>query len=198
MTAPATTLDRSLPLLRWDLAMYHAAANAGIFEEHRVELLNGNIVEIEMPDPIHEWLIETLKAYLETMLGDRAKVREGKPLTLSNDSEPIPDVSVVKDQDYRRRHPGPDDVYLIIEVANSRPSRDTQTKRLTYARAGISEYWVFDLEKQELRVFRDIQGEGEAADYQVDVAWSMDTIRMGAFEDIPLSAAELKRLAFES
>lgn len=197
MTTPVNTLDRALPLLKWNLDMYHAAAKAGVFEDHRVELLNGNIVEIEMPDPIHEWLIETLRKYLEKMLGDRAMVREGKALTLTHDSEPIPDVSVVRDQDYRRRHPSPEDVYLIIEVANSKPSRDTKTKRLTYARAGIPEYWVFDLDKQELRVFRDLRGEGETADYQVDIVWSTDTIQIGEFQDVSLSAAELKRLAFD-
>lgn len=177
--------------------MYYAAARAGVFEGHRVELLDGNLFEIEMPEPIHEWLIEALRAYLEEMLGDRAMVREAKPVTLSDNSEPIPDVSVVQKQDYRRRHPSPEDIYLVIEIANSNPTRDTKTKRPAYAHAGIPEYWVFDLVRQELRVFRDIQQEGNATDYATDIVWSMNTIQIGAFPEVELSATELKHLAFD-
>ena len=197
VTMSRSTLDRSLPLLKWNLDMYYTAARAGVFEGHRVELLDGNLFEIEMPEPMHEWLIEAIKAYLQEMLGDRALVREAKPVTLSNDSEPIPDVSVVRKQDYRRHHPSPEDIYLIIEIANSNPGLDTKTKHATYARAGIFEYWVFNLVKQELRVFRDIHGNGDTADYTVDLAWSTDTIEIRAFSEVELSAIKLKQLAFD-
>ncbi len=177
--------------------MYYAAARAGVFEGHRVELLDGNLFEIEMPEPIHEWLIEALRAYLEEMLGDRAMVREAKPVTLSNNSEPIPDVTVVRKQGYRRRHPSPEDISLVIEIANCNPNCDTKTKRPAYARGGILEYWVFDLVKQELRVFRDIQGEGDAADYSTDLVWPIETIQMCAFPEVEFSATKLKQLAFD-
>ncbi|MEO1299675.1 MAG: hypothetical protein AAFW75_28670 [Cyanobacteria bacterium J06636_16] len=57
--------------------------------------------------------------------------------TVPNDSEPISDIVVDKQAVYRDRYPGPEDVYLIIEIANSRPECDLEIKRPTYAQAGF-------------------------------------------------------------
>lgn len=94
-------------------------------------------------------------------------------------------------------HPYPENIYLLIEIANSRPARDLKIKRQIYAREGIREYWVMDLEKDELRVFRDIEGEGDAADYQADITWASDTIQIQTFPDVVLSLSAMKHLANE-
>jgi Uma2 family endonuclease len=60
----------------------------------------------------------------------------------------------------------------------------------------VPEYWVFDLEAQEMRVFREPTGEGATADYSLDEVWNQETISLLAFPDIELSTATLKRLAF--
>ncbi len=181
------------PLMKWSLNKYHELVKTGVLEDCRVELLNGQIVEMPLLEPIHDDTREELAGYLRSILGDRAKVRAATAVTLPDDSEPIPDIAVVRPQRYRDRHPYPEDVYLIIEIANSRPARDLGPKRQVYAQAGIREYWVFNLAKQELKVFRDVQGD----DYQVEQTWSNPTISLEVFPELPLETAVLRELAFQ-
>lgn len=181
------------PLMKWSLDKYHELVKAGVLEDCHVELLSGDIVEMSPVEPVHDDTREELTDYLRSRLGNRAKVREATAVTLPGDSEPIPDISVVKLQRYRYRHPHPDDVYLLIEIANSRPGRDLGSKRKIYAQAGIPEYWVFNLAKQELKVFRDIQGD----DYQAELTWSAETICIQAFPGLELEATVLRELAFQ-
>ena len=197
MTQAITQPIDTLPIAKWSVDEYHRMIAAGLLRDRRVELLNGVIVEMTPIEPIHDDTEEELVAYLRPLLEGRAKVREAKAVTLPDDSEPIPDISVVKSGRYRDRHPHPDDIYLLIEIANSQPARDLQAKRLTYARSGIVEYWVFNLQTQEMKVFREIEGEGESADYRVNETWELDVISLQAFPDIVLSADTMKRLANE-
>lgn len=188
------TLEKLIPI-QWSVDDYHQMIAAGILGDRQVELLEGNIVAMPPVEPIHDDIGDELAAYLRAKLGAQAKIRECKSVTLPT-SEPQPDIAVVEKRRYGDHHPYPENIYLLIEIAKSRPARDLIAKRQIYAQAGIVEYWVFDLEKQELRVFRDIQGQGKAADYQVDVVWAADTIRIGAFPQVELAATELMRLAF--
>jgi len=200
MTAPLSTLTKSasLPRYRWTTQSYYAAAKAGLLGDGRFELLDGDIVTVPVPDPIQEAAVRRLLKYLLSMLGEQAHVEKVMPIALSGYSEPIPDITVVQtsENDYATSHPTPQETYLLIEVANSNPERDTKAKRLIYAQANIPEYWVFDLEAQEMRVFRESTGEGETADYSLDEVWNEETISLLAFPDIELSTATLKRLAF--
>ena len=189
------TLEKLIPI-KWSVDDYHQMIAAGILCDRCVELLDGDIVAMSPVEPIHDDIGDELAAYLRAKLGERAKIRECKGVTLPT-SEPQPDIAVVENRRYGEHHPYPENIYLLIEIAKSRPTRDLETKRKIYAKASICEYWVFDLEKQELRVFRDIQGEGETVDYQVDSAWMMDTICIEALNDVVLSATEMKQLAFD-
>lgn len=181
------------PLMKWSLDRYHELVKTGVLEDCRVELLNGEIVEMPPVEPIHDDTREELTNYLRAKLGERARVREATAVTLPDNSEPIPDISVVQPQRYRDRHPYPEDVYLIIEIANSRPGRDLGPKQQVYAQAGIQEYWVFNLAKQEIKVFRDVQG----GNYQVELTWSSPTINLEAFPDVTLETSVLRELAFQ-
>lgn len=118
------------PLMKWSLNKYHELVKTGVLEDCRVELLNGQIAEMPPVEPIHDDAREELADYLRSILGDRVKVREATAVTLPDDSESIPDIVVVYPQRYRNRHPYPEDVYLIIEIANSRPGRDLGPKSL--------------------------------------------------------------------
>ena len=100
------------------------------------------------------------------------------------------------EDDYATSHPTPQETHLLVEVANSNPERDTKAKRLIYAQAKVPEYWVFDLEAREMRVFRQPAGEGETADYSIDEVWNEETISLLAFPGRELSTVTLKRLAF--
>lgn len=197
-TLPTLTNAASLPRYRWTIQQYHTAGQINLLGEERLELLDGDIVTVPVPDPIHEAAVRRLLRYLLSMLGERAHVEKVMAIALSQYSEPVPDIAVVKisEDDYATAHPTPQEIYLLIEIANSNPERETKAKRLIYAEAGISDYWVFDLENHAMRVFRTpIQNE-DAADYSIDEVWGEDTISLLAFPDIELSAATLKQLAF--
>jgi Uma2 family endonuclease len=200
MTAPISTLTKSasLPRHRWTTQSYHAAAQAGLLGDGRFELLEGDIVTVPVPDPIHEAAVRRLLRYLLSMLGEQAHVEKVMPIALSEYSEPIPDIAVVQisENDYATSHPTPQEVYLLIEIANSNPERDTKAKRLIYAQAQMPEYWVFDLKAREMKVFREPTSESEVADYSIDEVWNEETISLLAFPDVELSTATLKRLAF--
>ena len=200
MTAPPSTLTQSasLPRYRWTTRSYYAAARAGLLGDGRFELLDGDIVTVPVPDPIHEAAVRRLLKYLLSMLGERAHVEKVMPIALSEYSEPIPDIAVVQtsEDDYATSHPTPQETHLLVEVANSNPERDTKAKRLIYAQANVPEYWVFDLEARQMRVFRQPTGEGETADYSIDEVWNEETISLLAFPDVELSTATLKLSAF--
>ena len=196
MSLATAIASPSIELLIWDVARYHAAAKAGLLGDQRLELLEGIIAVVPNPDQFHEWIIRQVIKLLVEALGDAALVDKGQPVRLSKTSEPVPDVVVLKPQahGYKRIRPTPEDVYLIVEIGNSMPERDTELKRGMYARAAIQEYWVFDLEAHELRVFRDIDN----GDYQADIVWTEAAIAVQALPDIKLDAEQLRALMNES
>ncbi|MDB9529309.1 Uma2 family endonuclease [Oscillatoria sp. CS-180] len=175
--------------VKWSVDDYHKMIAAGLLRDRRVELLNGDIVEMAPVEPAHEGMGDAATEHLREQLGYQVLVRAGKAVTLPT-SEPLPDIAVVERRDYADHHPYPDNIYLLIEIANSRPERDTEVKRPTYASAGIREYWVFNLDKDELRVFRDAAD----GDYQTDITWQDDAISIQAFPEVILSVNAMKRL----
>ncbi|MEL6128885.1 MAG: Uma2 family endonuclease [Cyanobacteria bacterium J06607_17] len=193
MSLATAIASPSIELLTWDVTRYHAAARAGLLGDQRLELLEGIIAVVPNPDQFHEWIIRQVIKFLAEALGDAALVDKGQPVRLSKTSEPVPDIVVLKPRahEYKRLRPTPEDAYLIIEIGNSMPERDTELKRGIYARAAIQEYWVFEhLEAHELRVFRDIDN----GDYQTDVVWTKDVIAVQALPDIKLDAEQLRAL----
>ena len=120
--------------------------------DRRVELLEGEIVEISPEGAMHSSTNYSVVRYLEELLQDKAVVREAHPITLDN-SEPEPDIAVVAAPytNYFTRHPHPQDVYWLIEISN-RTLTDLEKKSVTYDRNGISEYWIVDLVNKQLIV----------------------------------------------
>jgi Uma2 family endonuclease len=175
-----------LTSVKWSVEDYHEMITAGILADRQVELLDGNIVEMPPVEPIHEDTGDELAAYLRSMLGNRAKVREGKAITLET-SEPIPDIAIVENIRYREAHPQPRNIFLLIEIAKSRPARDIETKQKIYARAGIQDYWVLDLRHRNLRVFREPEGDS----YRFDTIWSAKTISLLAFPQLELTTSRV-------
>ena len=173
-------------IAQWSVDDYHQMIEAGILCDRQVELLDGDIVEMVPTDPLHDFLGDEVADYLRDLLGTRARVRECKGVTLPT-SEPQPDIAIVERISYREHHPQPENIYLLIEIAKSQPPRDTETKRKIYAQAGIKEYWVINLKRGELRVFRDPAGE----DYRVDVVWNQETIRALAFPEVAIALDKL-------
>ncbi|HZF40717.1 MAG TPA: Uma2 family endonuclease, partial [Blastocatellia bacterium] len=95
------------------------------------------------------------------------RAEEQEPIT-TEDSEPEPDVAVIRGapRDYLERHPGPDDVALVIEVSDTTLRRDRGLKKRIYARAGIQVYWIINLLENQIEVYTEPAGEAEESDYQ--------------------------------
>ncbi|PSN19937.1 hypothetical protein C7271_04685 [filamentous cyanobacterium CCP5] len=147
-------------LKRWTVDDYHRMIEAGILTpDDRVELLDGQIVEMVPRDPPHASRIDDGGDYLKAVFAKRAKVRVQLPVVLAPGSEPEPDFAVVHidENRYRDRHPAPQDIFLLIEVGDSTLKRDVRKAKI-YARANICEYWIVDINQQQVTILRDPRG----------------------------------------
>jgi len=136
---------------------YHRMATAGILaEDDRVELIEGEIIRMSPIGSPHASSVDRLTSLLTRRLGRRAIVRVQGPVVLDRRSEPQPDVTVLKPREdfYATEHPGPKDVLLLIEVADTSGGYDRGTKLPLYARAGIREVWIVDVVERTLEVYR--------------------------------------------
>lgn len=133
--------------------------DAGAFDKHaRVELIDGLLCEMSPRTPAHERVIEYLTRTLAAVLDhDRYRLRVGSALSIG-DSEPEPDVAVVRHGTPEPYHPA--SALLVIEVALSSRKRDLVVKPALYAKAGIIEYWVVDVERELVVVHRDPTANG--------------------------------------
>jgi len=129
----------------WTVDALYRALDAGVFEHpERLELIQGEIIERMGQNPPHSSLASEVADMLRVAFPPRYAIREEKPIHVSSDSEPIPDVSVVvgRQSDYREHHPAPQEVALLVEVADSSATYDLGDKAMLYAQAGIEDYWV--------------------------------------------------------
>lgn len=133
---------------------------AGIFGEgDRVELIEGEIIEMSPIGSAHAARVKRLNRLLVRRLGTRAIVQVQDPVVLSRFSEPEPDLAVLKPRAdfYAARHPEAADVLLIVEVADTSRHFDRGVKAPLYARAGIRELWVIDVIDEIVEVYRKPQ-----------------------------------------
>lgn len=143
-------------LTRWTVADYHHMISTGLLAGRRVELINGQIVDMAPELPIHRATYRRGVKYLEALLGDKAVVFSAAPVTLPNDGEPEPDIAIVQPPEsrYDSQHPGPTDIYWLIEVSNSTLAYDLGEKANFYAQDNIQDYWVVDIAGKQLWVHR--------------------------------------------
>ena len=175
-------------LAKWSVDDYHRMVEAGILQGRHVELLAGEVVEMSPETPIHYTTAKRGAKYLEEVLSGRADVRFNGPITLS-DSEPEPDIAIVRlpDSSYSDRHPAPQDIFWVVEVAKTSLKKDLEVKAAIYAAANIQEYWVLDLSTKQIRVFRHPQ----AGQYREEYAIGEGTITPLAFADVSVSVERL-------
>jgi len=143
---------------RFTVDDYHRMAEAGILaEDDRVELIEGEIVEMSPVGRRRHACLDKMTALLAGRLAGRAIVRIQGPVRLSQFSEPQPDLLLLRPRAdyYASVDAGPDDVLLLIEVADASLAYDREVKAPLYARAGLAEYWILDLQSDRLLVFRD-------------------------------------------
>jgi Uma2 family endonuclease len=130
---------------------------AGLLSDRRAELLRGDIVEMAPEGKPHAHLSSTTADYIRELLAGQVKVREEKPVTLPDASEPEPDIAVVQDLGdvYLDHHPYPENIFWLVEYADASLKKDLEVKSQIYAEAGITEYWVVNLKQMELVVFTE-------------------------------------------
>jgi Uma2 family endonuclease len=142
---------------------------AGILSENdAVELLEGFLVAKMPKDPQHSLATQLLCDVIAAQLPGGWHVSDQEPIT-TEDSEPEPDVIVVRGErrDYRERPPGPAEIALVIEVANTTLQHDCIIKAALYARAGITIYWIVNLNERQIEVYSEpLIAEAGAAAYQ--------------------------------
>ena len=151
-----------VPRHRLTVADYHRLGEAGILDEDdQVELLEGQLVDMSPIGPRHALAVDALMETLVLAVAGRASVRVQNPITLDGGSELQPDVAVVRRpwRGYPTAHPQPDDVLLLVEVANSSLETDSGAKRELYARAGIRQFWIVDLITDCVLVHRKPSGD---------------------------------------
>ncbi len=140
--------------LRWTCDEFHRFGDMGVFEGRRAMLIDGVILAQGPMNPPHAITLGLVEEAIRTAFGTGWWLRQQLPLILGQDTDPEPNVAVVpgRPRDYTG-HPTTAD--LVIEVADSSLDFDTNEKRLLYARAGLREYWVVDINGRRLLVYRD-------------------------------------------
>ncbi|MEH2272550.1 MAG: Uma2 family endonuclease [Nostoc sp.] len=141
----------------------HQMAEMGIFHpEERLELIAGQIFRMSAKGTAHESAITRTERLLRQRLGDKVLLRIQSPVQLDDYSEPEPDISVVKlnPLDYEDHHPDASEVFLLIEIADCSLKYDREVKAMAsptpnaYAKSGIIEYWVLDVNGRKLYMYR--------------------------------------------
>lgn len=149
-------VENALPRHRLTVEDFHRMGEAGILrEDDRVELIEGEIVDMAPIGSKHAGTVGFLTKRLERATGEHALVFVQNPVLLGTNNEPQPDIALLKPREdfYRTALPRPEDVLLIIEVADTTLAYDRDIKVPLYARHGIPEVWLVDLENSRLHIF---------------------------------------------
>ncbi|MBI1743693.1 Uma2 family endonuclease [Candidatus Acetothermia bacterium] len=175
----------------FSVAEYHKMIEAGVLhEDDRLELLGGEIVAMSPIGSRHAACVDRLNRLFTKRLGDSVIVRVQNPVELSDESEPQPDLSLLKPRTdfYSEAHPQSSDIYLLVEVADTTANYDRRVKLPFYARAGIIEIWLIDLEVQQIEVYREPSAKGYR---QTQVVERGQSLKIQAFPDVELKANEI-------
>jgi Uma2 family endonuclease len=180
---------------RFTVDEYYRMADTGILHpDARVELLDGEIIDMAPIGPFHGGTVNSLIRLLAEPAKGRWLVVVQNPVRLGPRSEPQPDFLLVKpvDDDYQSRHPVPEDVFLLIEVAESSLKYDRNRKIPAYSRAGIREVWIINLLEKTIEVYRDPHPMRYAS---VQTFGIDDTIEVQAFPDVRIKVGALLKRA---
>ena len=178
----------ALTTYKWSIEEWHDLVDSGVLAGKRVELLEGEIIEMSPEGIPHRNTNHKIVKYLRKLLNGIAEIYESHPITLDN-SEPEPDVAVVRlpESTYDTHHPYPQDIYWLIEISDKTLVKDLEQKTVTYARNGISEYWVIDLNNNKLIVHTQSQNNS----YAQIIEHKTGTVSSLAFPQITISLNRL-------
>jgi Uma2 family endonuclease len=175
---------------RFSVEEYYRMGETGVLRpDARVELLDGQIIDMSPIGPSHGSVVKRLIDLFHHSQG-RWLLAVQDPVHLDNYSEPQPDLMLLKRvaDFYHSRHPGPEDVLLLIEVSDSTLESDRETKVPAYARAGIAEVWIVDLVNETLEVYREPNFTGYSS---AKILHPGDQASPARFPDAVIAVAEL-------
>ena len=176
---------------RFTVHDFHRMAQAGIFsEDDRVELLDGEIIEMTPIGSRHAACVARLDQLFNLRLGTAAIVWVQNPIKIDDRTEPQPDVVLLRPRPdfYAQDHPGPDDVLLLIEVSDTTLEIDREVKLPLYARAGIREVWIVDLTGRTVQVYRQPSLQGYRTSSQ---ARGVEQLTPEALPHLAISASDI-------
>jgi Uma2 family endonuclease len=159
-------VEVELPRRLFTVEEYHRMAEAGIFgAEERVELIEGEIIQMAPIGPRHVGCVINATRLFITRLGDRAVISPQNPVVIRPRSEPQPDLLLLRARavSYSRELPTSEDVLLAVEVADTTVRFDRLVKARLYARAGIAEFWLFLATDGAVEVYREPGADGYAS-----------------------------------
>lgn len=196
-TTPARSEGSRMGVLparrRFTADEYHRMAEAGILhEDDRLELMDGDIIEMAAAGSRHVACVNDLTRWSVTHVGNRAIVSVQNPVRLSSGREPEPDVVLLRPRPdrYRGSLPTAADVLLLIEVADTTLAYDRDFKLARYAEARIPEVWIFDLDAESERVLVYRSPRDGAYQYAATVERG-GTLSPEAFPDLTLQVDEI-------
>jgi len=183
----------SVQLLRrkFTVDQYHKMVDSGILkEDDRVELIRGEIIEMSPIGTKHAACVNRLVNLLVQLLGKRAIVAAQNPVVLNNNSEPQPDVALLKPRNdfYATAHPQPQDIFLLIEVADSTILYDREEKIPLYAEANIIEVWLVDINEEIVEVYQQPTAAGY---HHLQKLASGQTLSIPSFSDVSITVDEI-------
>jgi Uma2 family endonuclease len=168
---------------------YERMVAVGIFrEDERLELIDGEIVEMAPVGHRHGACVAQLNKRLVIGVADRALVWVHGPARLAVDSVPEPDLALLRPHSYRTGSPRSDDILLVVEVAESSLRYDRTTKLRLYARAGVPEYWVVSVDGEWIEVYRSPEGDGYREHRRAGLG---ERIAPAAFADVSVDVGEV-------
>jgi Uma2 family endonuclease len=176
---------------RFSVKEYYLLADAGIVrEDDRVELIEGRILDMSPIGSAHAACVKRVLSMLMNLFQDRSIVSVQDPVSLDEHSEPQPDLMLLRPRDdfYAERHPGPEDVRLVVEVADTSLEYDRQVKIPLYACHAIPEVWLCNLRDHCVEVYR-----APAADqYEtIMILRGQQQVAPLAFPDVSVTIADL-------
>jgi len=176
---------------RFTVKEYYQMAQAGILhEDDRVELIEGEIIQMAPIGRPHATSVRRLVRLFSRLVGEQAVVDIQNPIHLGEHSEPQPDAVLLRPRPdlYAAAHPEPGDILLLVEVADTTASYDREIKVPLYARAGIPEVWIEDLERDVIEVHRQPSPEGYQ---QLRIVRRGESLSPEALPDLVLKAEDI-------
>ena len=146
---------------RYSILEYDRLIEAGTLrEDDRVELIEGEIVRMAPLGLRHEACVRRLEYIFHRLLLGKVVVSTQNSIRIAPNSQPEPDVALLRWRDdlYADARPTPDDVWLVVEVADSSLAMDRSKKRILYGEAGIPEYWLINLQEDIIEIFSNPTG----------------------------------------